>query len=133
VWKWFSVILAGCALLAFSVYFATRTSPTRLKQRWEYGTLRVQHKSVASWRVGTDVTIGVGHGSEAIHSLEKKLWGAADPGGHSSTESDDPEVPSSVGALLDRLGREGWELAGHTSRAEGQDQVTVWTFKRPLP
>jgi hypothetical protein len=141
VWRPREILLAGCLLLACGVVIgllaghasspmpAPALAPANPLQKWEYGTLHIWGPS-ASWRVGTQVITGIGSPTESEQSLYKQLTGQVVEG-KNLLDSEIPEQRSSVGSLLDYLGREGWELVSHLRSADGKTQT--WTSKRPRP
>ena len=103
----------------------------KVEQKWEYATLSYQelvNGAVGislSWRTGKK-TFHAGFQMDQpspFAKLNKELGGKEDS--------------VSLGALLDRIGQDGWELATHAMtiapNALGTPMIfQIWTFKRPV-
>ena len=109
--------------------------PPKGRQKWEYATLAevsapafppAQASYRLAWRTGKKGLIMESQTrQEGISKLYKDL------AGHDLGK--DEKAP--FGALLDRIGQDGWELVtlfrGGTPGQGGDTQT--WTFKRPVP
>jgi hypothetical protein len=127
-----TLIVIGCLLVAGVVWnrlpIATHAGAERPKgvQKWEYATLtqvfppRAVDPYHVTWRTGKQrLEAKTRTAQEGVASLNQQLRGT-DLGGRPP-----------FGALLDRIGQEGWELVTYTERGpEGNTQT--WTFKRPV-
>ena len=104
--------------------------PPKVTQKWEYATLSYQEAvnggavgSSLSWRTGKKTYHAGFEDGQPLPfvKLNKELGGKEDS--------------VSLGALLDRIGQDGWELATHamTIAPKGTAMILqTWTFKRPV-
>jgi hypothetical protein len=130
------LLLIGCLVAAtvagnlLPIGLDARAQAPRATQKWEYATLFEFYTADPAtyrlvWRTGKKrVEVEAKTIPEGISKLNKAL-GVAGPGGK--------DVQAPFGALLDRIGQDGWELVTHSPSFPRWDNSQSWIFKRPAP
>ena len=130
-----TLVVIGCLVAAAAAWHLLSTArragaqPPRGRQKWEYATLiqvfpKAQPAYRGIWRTGKKRLVAETRDIfEGVSRIYKDL------AGHDLGK--DEKAP--FGALLDRIGHDGWELVTYAPQPSPEGNTETWTFKRPVP
>ncbi len=130
-----TLIVIGCLFVAPVAWNLLPTGmhagaqPPKGRQKWEYGTLtqvfpKAQPSYRITWRTGKKRLVA--ESKTALEGVSKVYKGLA-----GRDLGKDEKAP--FGALLDRIGQDGWELVTYMPEPGPEGNTQTWTFKRPVP